>query len=68
MSFLFGVVAVPPAKTTPRRSTFSPGERVRHHGEQALVVGFRPSRGVRLRSPAGGRGWYAEPEECEPMY
>jgi hypothetical protein len=65
---MFDVFHVPPARTTVRRSTFSPGEMVRHYGEQALVVGFSATRGVRLRSPAGGRAWYAEPEECEPMY
>jgi hypothetical protein len=65
---LFDVFAVPPARTTSRRSTFSPGEMVRHYGEHALVIGFKKSRGVRLQSPAGGRPWYAEPEECEPMY
>ncbi len=65
---LFDVFQVPFPRTTTRRSTFSPGEIVRHYGEHALVVGFSRARGVRLRSPAGGRAWYAEPEECEPMY
>jgi hypothetical protein len=64
----FDVFQVPPARTTARRSTFGPGERVRHYGEDALVVGFSSARGVRLKSPAGGRPWYAEPEECEPVY
>lgn len=65
---LFDIFMVPPPRTTERRSTFSAGEMVRHYGEHALVTGFNARRGVRLRSPAGGRAWYAEPEECEPMY
>jgi hypothetical protein len=53
---------------TTRQVAFSKGEVVRHYGEQAVVIGVSRRRGVRLRSMAGGLPWYAEPEECEPLY
>ena len=65
---IYASLMIPALRTSDRRSSFGPGEMVRHYGESAVVVGFNRTRGVRLRSPAGGRSWYAEPEECEPVY
>ena len=67
MCLSFDLFQVPPARTTARRSTFCAGEIVRHDGEAAVVIKFSQERGLLLRSLGGGR-WYAEPEECEPLY
>lgn len=64
----FDSIYIPPARTTVRRSTFSGGEVVRHYGEPAVVIKFSRSRGLRLQALDGSHGWYAEPEECEPLY
>jgi hypothetical protein len=68
MCLAIDVFQVPPPRTTARRTTFCGGEIVRHYGEPAVVIKFSRRRGLRLRALDGSHGWYAEPEECEPLY
>ena len=67
MCLAFDIFQIPPPRTTVRRTTFCGGEMVRHYGEVAIVIKFTRSQGLLLKSPSGGR-YYAEPEECEPLY
>jgi len=68
MSLAIDLFQVPPPRTTHRQTTFCFGEMVRHYGETAIVLKTSRRRGVRLQSIGGGRPWYAEPDEVEPLY
>jgi len=68
MSLAIDLFQVPPPRTTHRQTTFCFGEMVRHYGEMAIVLKTSRRRGVRLQRLDGGRPWYAEPDEVEPLY
>ena len=67
MSF-YPMMDLPLVRNRSRVGAFSPGEMVSHYGERAIVVSFSRSRGVRLRAPMERTSYWAEPEECEPIY